>query len=254
MNLLIPKITGRGADAFVKEFIPYIEKNFRAISNYHARFITGHSSGGWSCLWLLVKYPDVFQSAWSVAPDPVDFRSFQNINIYNDKNVFWIKGPGQKRMLLRYPGIYKPSYKEISDAEFTLGSGQQLPSFNAVFSKRGNNGNPESLYDRFTGMIDKKVVDDWKKYDINLILSSNIKLAKELTSRIHIYVGMNDEFYYDKSVSLFANTLTALSVKEDIRFFQMKNHSGILQATMKDVIIGIDSAFFVGKRLGKFVN
>ncbi len=37
---------------------------------------SGHSSGGWSSLWLQIEHPEVFGGVWSLAPDPVDFRDF----------------------------------------------------------------------------------------------------------------------------------------------------------------------------------
>ena len=71
--------------ALVEELIPHIEAKFRTVGAPAARFVTGHSSGGWSSLWLQVTYPDFFGGTWSTAPDPVDFRDFQRVNIYDRK-------------------------------------------------------------------------------------------------------------------------------------------------------------------------
>ena len=51
---------GPCGQALVEELIPHIEKTFRGIGEPAARFVTGHSSGGWSSLWLQVTYPDFF--------------------------------------------------------------------------------------------------------------------------------------------------------------------------------------------------
>src|SRR5262249_30093220 len=59
--------------ALIEELIPHIESTYRAIGKPSTRFVTGHSSGGWSSLWLQVAYPDSFGGVWSTAPDPVDF-------------------------------------------------------------------------------------------------------------------------------------------------------------------------------------
>src|SRR5262249_55183240 len=80
--------TGPYGQALCKELIPYIEKTYRAVGTPAARFVTGHSSGGWSSLWLQITYPDFFGGVWSTAPDPVDFRDFQRVNIYTDKSMF----------------------------------------------------------------------------------------------------------------------------------------------------------------------
>ena len=68
--------------ALVEELIPHIEARFRGLGKPAGRFLTGHSSGGWSSLWLQTTYPDFFGGTWSTAPDPVDFRDFQKINLY----------------------------------------------------------------------------------------------------------------------------------------------------------------------------
>lgn len=72
---------GPVGDALIEELIPAIEERFRIIREPRARFVGGHSSGGWSSLWLQIAYPDFFGGCWSTAPDPVDFRAFQTMNI-----------------------------------------------------------------------------------------------------------------------------------------------------------------------------
>ena len=62
--------------------IPHIDAQYRTIPEPTARFVTGHSSGGWSSLWLQVNYPEMFGGCWSTSPDPVDFRDFQQVDLY----------------------------------------------------------------------------------------------------------------------------------------------------------------------------
>jgi hypothetical protein len=82
---------GPVGDALVQELIPEIEKRFRAIPQGYARFLQGHSSGGWASLWLQVNYPDFFGGCWSASPGPVDFSAFETMNIYEDKNGHWTR-------------------------------------------------------------------------------------------------------------------------------------------------------------------
>ena len=37
---------------------------------------------------LQVFYPDFFNGSWSHAPDPVDFKAYELINIYEDANAY----------------------------------------------------------------------------------------------------------------------------------------------------------------------
>lgn len=83
---------GPVGEALVREFIPHLQQEYNLIPAREARMLRGHSSGGWSVLWLATTYPDTFGAAWSTAPDPVDFRRFQIVNIYEDKSMFQMEG------------------------------------------------------------------------------------------------------------------------------------------------------------------
>ena len=189
--------------ALVEELIPFIEKEYRGLGVPAGRFVTGHSSGGWSSLWLQVTYPDFFGGVWSTSPDPVDFRDFQRINIYRPGVNMFIDDQGERRPLARSKG--KPSlyYKPFSDMDRIMGHGGQLDSFEAVFSPRGPDGKPRPLWDRDTGAVNPDVARTWEKYDIRLILENNWKtLAPKLAGKLHVYTGSDDTFYLDGAVVL----------------------------------------------------
>ena len=99
---------GPRADSLVRDFVPYIDEHYRTVSAPTARFLTGHSSGGWSSLWLQIQYPQIFGGVWSSAPDPIDFRSYQGVNLYADppENVY-ITGDGLRRRLSR---VYRSTF------------------------------------------------------------------------------------------------------------------------------------------------
>jgi dipeptidyl aminopeptidase/acylaminoacyl peptidase len=82
------RCNGPWGKALTQELIPALEEQFGAVGEQRARFVTGHSSGGWSSLWLQVTYPDVFGGCWSTAPDPVDFRGFTGVDIYGFESAF----------------------------------------------------------------------------------------------------------------------------------------------------------------------
>ena len=79
---------GPYGDAITRELIPHVERTFRGIGRGSARVVDGGSTGGWVSLALQIFYPDFFNGAWSHCPDPVDFRSFQLIDIYKDDNAY----------------------------------------------------------------------------------------------------------------------------------------------------------------------
>ncbi|MEM7785306.1 MAG: alpha/beta hydrolase-fold protein, partial [Planctomycetota bacterium] len=70
---------GPWGDALVRDMIPQLEAKFGGAGAKH-RYVTGVSSGGWSCLYLQITYPKEFAGCWSHVPDPIDFHDFQQIN------------------------------------------------------------------------------------------------------------------------------------------------------------------------------
>jgi len=59
----------------INELVPFIDKNYKTISNREGRAITGLSMGGHGALYLSFKHQDVFGAAGSMSGG-VDFRLF----------------------------------------------------------------------------------------------------------------------------------------------------------------------------------
>ncbi|HVK04603.1 MAG TPA: alpha/beta hydrolase-fold protein [Armatimonadaceae bacterium] len=221
--------------ALVEELIPAIEKQFRAIGKPGARFVAGHSSGGWSSLWLQVTYTDTFGGVWSTSPDPVDFRDFQRIDLYaKDANMFR-DAAGKPRPIARRGDTPVLYYQQFSDMEDVLGRGGQLASFEAVFSPRGRDGQPRPLWDRVTGAVDPETVRAWQKYDIRLKLERDWKtLGPKLAGKLHVYTGGVDTFYLEGAVALLKESLTKLGSDAKVEVIPGKDHGSILDAAMRE--------------------
>jgi len=191
---------GPVGDALVQELIPEIEKRFRAIPHGYARFLKGLSSGGWASLWLQVNYPDFFGGCWSMSPDPVDFRAFQTMNIYEDKNGHWTR-EGYPRPLARSSPVTAKvvlTFPQIHWWEYVIGD---AGLFDPVFSPRGADGRPQRLINPLTGRIDPEVAAYWKRYDIVSLLKQNWgTLAPKLKGKLHVVAGGSDTYYLDAAV------------------------------------------------------
>lgn len=215
--------------ALIEEFIPYLEQRFRAIGQPTARFVTGHSSGGWSSLWLQITYPDVFGGVWSTAPDPVDFRDFQRINLYAPGANMFVDEQGQPRPIARVGDRPVLFYRSFSDMEVVLGRGGQLASFEAVFSPRLPSGQPRPLWDRRTGAVDPETAKAWQAYDINLVLERNWqRLGPKLQGKLHVYMGGLDTFYLEGATVKLQETLTRLGSDARVEIFPGKDHGSLL--------------------------
>ena len=52
---------------------------------------------------LQMFYPDEYNGAWVACPDPIDFRAYTVVNLYEDRNAYWREGPWHARR--RGPGM-----------------------------------------------------------------------------------------------------------------------------------------------------
>ncbi|MEM7229309.1 MAG: alpha/beta hydrolase-fold protein [Planctomycetota bacterium] len=210
---------GPRATAFIEEFIPYLERSYRLRAEAKARIVTGHSSGGWSSLWLQLKYPDTFGACWSSAPDPVCFTEFGVVNIYDDANMF-ANGDGEKHPSMRRTyrdgrSLVRMTIEEENGMEWAIqpdgASGQQWDAWEAMFSPRNPKTNlPKPLYDPRTGVIDKDVANAWKPFDIHLLVRENWdQYGPIMAKRVRLVCGDVDSFYLERAVKELKATFDA---------------------------------------------
>ena len=199
---------GPWGDALVKEFIPELEKQYRCDG---ARFVRGHSSGGWAALWLQTHYPSYFTACMASSPDPIDFRDFHKINLYESENMYYAKDSSLRPLAL-VSGLPWMFQKQGWQMEHVIYRGEQKHSYDAVFSGRGLDENPESICDPVTGAINKKVLAHWKNYDISLYLKTNWNsIQKDLQGKIRVSVGEQDNFFLNGAVHVFENEMKNLN-------------------------------------------
>lgn len=207
---------GPYGDAITYELIPFIEKKFRAIGEPWARFVYGGSTGGWEALAVQVFYPDQYNGAFAACPDPIDFRAYTTINIYDDKNAYYYESnfkklarPGHRN----YLGQLDATVEQMNYRELALGtktrSGQQFDIWEAVFSPQDRDGYPKRIFNKETGEIDPEVAKYWKEnYDLRYILERDWnKIGSKLVGKIHIYCGDMDNYYLNNAVYLMEDFL-----------------------------------------------
>lgn len=200
---------GPWGDAIEKELLPAVEKKFRGIGQGWARFTYGGSTGGWEAMAVQVFNPDYYNGAYIACPDPVDFRAYEVVNIYEDKNAFYKEGP-HKRIpqpaMRDYLGRTLMTQEDSSAYEAALGShdrsGEQLAIWEAVFGPVGDDGYPKPLWDKHTGVIDKEVAAYWKEhFDLRAILEKNWStLGPKLRGKLNLYVGSADTYFLNDAV------------------------------------------------------
>jgi pimeloyl-ACP methyl ester carboxylesterase len=217
--------SGPWGDALTTEVIPATDRHFRTIASGNARFLFGHSSGGWSVLWLQVNYPDTFNGAWALSPDPVDFHDFLGPDITKPGQNFYVDSAGREYGMCRYDG------RDISTLHrFVVGTqgcnlqpqplpaGQkpwaqrQMDTYDDVFSPAQPGGMPAHLLDRETGAIDPAVAQYWEAhYDITRLLEQRWNVLRpQLRGKLHVFVGADDTFHLEGSVRLMRDVLARI--------------------------------------------
>jgi hypothetical protein len=207
---------GPYGEAIETELIPALEKQFRAIGQGWSRFVYGGSTGGWESIAVQMFYPDHYNGAFIACPDPVDFRAYTNVNLYKDKNAFFIQGP--------HTEVAQPGYRDYlghtiattqssNQYELALGSharsGEQFDIWQAVYGPVGADGYPVQIFNKETGEIDPKVAAYWKEhYDLSDILQRNWStLGPKLRGKLRIYVGSADNYMLNNAVYLIEDFL-----------------------------------------------
>jgi hypothetical protein len=207
---------GPYGDAIETELIPYIEKRFRGIGQGWARFLYGGSTGGWESLAVQMFYPDHYNGAFIACPDPIDFRAFTTIDLYKDKNAFYIEGPHKKILqpgTHDYLGHVMATTQDINHYELGLGrktrSGEQFDIWQAVYGPVGKDGYPQPIFDKETGEIYPEVAAYWREhYDLRYILERDwATLGPKLQGKLHIYCGSADTYFLNDAVYLMEDFL-----------------------------------------------
>jgi hypothetical protein len=202
---------GPYGDAIMHELIPYLEEKYRGIGEGWARFTYGGSTGGWEAMAVQVLYPEEFNGAWVACPDPIDFRAYTVVNIYEDENAYYLDSPwkrtprpGQRDWL----GHVSTTLEDQNHLELVLGSnsrsGDQWDIWQAVYSPVGDDGYPKPIWDKLTGQIDHEVAAYWREhYDLVHILERDWPtLGPKVAGKLHIYVGEMDNYYLNNAVYL----------------------------------------------------
>jgi hypothetical protein len=200
---------GPYGDAITYELIPEIEKRFRGIGKGWARFMYGGSTGGWEVLAAQVFYPDEYNGCYSACPDPIDFRAYTVVDLYKDKNAYYLESDFKKTLRpghRNYLGHIDATLQDMNYRELVLGtksrSGQQWDIWEAVYSPVGADGYPKRIWDKISGKIDSAVARHWKEnYDLSYIMKRDWnKLGNKLKGKIHIYCGDMDNYYLNNAV------------------------------------------------------
>jgi len=240
---------GPVGEALVRELIPHLTERFNLIDKPEGRILRGHSSGGWTVLHLALTYPQTFGMAFSSAPDPVDFRAFQAVNIYEAENMYFrIGADGDREPVPSYTsnGVVGMTIRQENQMEEVMGpdnsSGQQWDSWFAAFGPRSASGNPAALFDPRTGEINRAIAESYRRHDLSHKLQSDPgRYAPLWRTRIRLICGTEDNYDLHKAVLLLKDRLDTLlpAASGDIGYIKMvpgADHSSVLSTSEARVL------------------
>lgn len=222
------RVNGPWGKALVEELIPYLTEQYRINADPATHFVMGQSSGGYGALWLQLNYPKAFNGCWAVSPDPVDFSNFTGVNIYDKNANMYYDAKNVIRPFFIVNDKAISSIKDFSQFENFLGDGGQMQSFEAEFGLPDEHRRPRLLFNRETGVIDTRIAQSWKQYDMALYLLNNYKrLEKDLAGKVHVYAGAEDNFFLDKAVLLFKEKAQKVNAAATVELIPAANHWSI---------------------------
>jgi S-formylglutathione hydrolase FrmB len=195
--------------ALTQEFIPYMEELLGVGGSGRMRFLEGHSSGGWTVMWLQVSSPDFFGAVWAIAPDPLDFQSFYQVDVRpGSTDNFYTKPNGTPRYLTRRRDITMQRLMQTVDNDPSQGG--IISSYEFAWSPRGGDGVPRRFFDRDDGSLDQDTLAAWQAYDVESVLDrGGAALRDALNGKVHIYCGSRDDFFYNEPTAEMCRFLRA---------------------------------------------
>jgi S-formylglutathione hydrolase FrmB len=238
---------GPYGDAVINEVMPYLEEHFRIIKEPYAREIEGASTSGWQTLALALQHPDAIGGAWCLQPDPIDFRHYQQANVYDDTNAFVVQtGPfttTERPFQRTAAGQVIVTMRQISRFEDVLGShgrsGFQLEAWEAVYGPVGPDGYPVPLWNKRTGTVDHTVAAYMRDhgFDLREYAERNWDtLGPKLNGKLHFFAGDMDNFYLNLAVYDFEEMLQKKGAPIDFTYGRPEKGHGWHSFTWAEMI------------------
>lgn len=207
---------GPWGDAINEELIPHLDQTFNTIAQPYARIQEGGSTGGWESIASVVYRPDLFGACFSSYPDSLDFHRHQDIPLYTNKNAY-LRDDGVTPIIsirtfendtqINLASVAQENHWELTFGTSSRSIGGQWDIWNAVFGVQGLNNYPLEPWDKVTGEIYPEAVDLWKPFDLANWITTNwnnkLNLGQVLKDRIHVYVGLQDDYFLNEGVAQF---------------------------------------------------
>lgn len=193
--------TGDYEDYLVKEIVPFVDENFRAVRDKNARAVMGKSSGGYGALIMAMRHADVFALACSTSGDcyfdlcylpdfPKAFRA--------------VKGDPERLMEKFWDEEAKKSKDDFA--------GLNIIGMSACYSPNPAAEMKFDLpFDLQTGEIRRDIWEKWLAHDPVRLIEKHADDLKTL-KLLYIDAGTKDEFALDLGARILVERLKKYDV------------------------------------------
>lgn len=185
------KANGPFATFFAGPALLAVEKAVHGLPKRTARALIGQSTGGYNALSFGLRRSDLFSVIGASSPDAPDLE-------------MWLWGARQE------PGHVDEGMRHWTWLEDRLGGAGQMTSYAADWSSG------KWPFDPVTGAVDEGVLGQWVAKSPHGMLKDPAFLTrakKDLSGRVMIIVGKNDEFWLFPPAQHFAKELDSLGIE-----------------------------------------
>jgi hypothetical protein len=209
-------------DALITELIPSLQKKFKVSTETKELFLTGHSSGAWSAVWILLMNPFKFAGAWVTAPDPLDFRDFYGVDLtVGSKENMFRKSDGKDRIFYT---TKREKMESADGGDFSVIENEVKADEMRYASRPADGSGSEHIYNRETGELIQDTLKDWQSYDISLLVKKDFQKYLPALKNLTIVTGESDNFFLDRPTKLFCNKISALGLNDVCQFVPGRSH------------------------------
>lgn len=206
-------------DVLLQELIPIVEAEFNCGGKPENRFLYGASTGGWVAMNLFSHNKMFSGGVWAFAPDPLDFTSFQLIDIYKFESAFTDEF-GNEIPSVRDPktNTIKQTVREevVSEAWGDSASSKkdkQWWVWNKAFSPQ------RKFLFGSNGQIDKSVASFWRdNFDLSHFYRNDTifqETSGRVNGKIHLFCGERDNYFLNHSAKKFSALLDSLRLEHE---------------------------------------
>ena len=211
--------TGRYHSYLCDEIVPWVDRNYRTVTDPNARGIVGKSSGGYGAMVTPMLRPDLFGALGTHAGDALfEYTCFA-------------KFPLCVRYLRAYDGDIDRWWKDFQDRLPAMRPTDISPlillGVSACFSADPD-GTPQLPFDPVTGMLRPAVWRRWLENDPVRMVRRHQAAVRSLHS-IWIDGGTADEQFLDVGAQGFRAALAEVAVDDDVVHFELfpGGHGGL---------------------------